>query len=162
MAFLTWLEQTGLAIWVRESTSIWAFPTILTFHTLGMGLLAGAIAMVDLRVLGVAPLLPLTALEQFLRVMWIGFWVNAVSGTLLFMAGATMHAKNPAFYIKMACVVLGMLAAEAVRREVFRHPGHAETGSVTMKGRLLAGASLALWTGAITAGRLMAYVGSTR
>ena len=162
MAFLAWLEQSSFPTWIHESTSIWAFPTILTFHTLGMGLLAGAIAMVDLRILGVVPLLPLSALEPFLRVMWIGFWVNALSGTLLFAASATMHAQNPALYVKLVFVGLGMLTGEALRREVFRRPGNAEPGAVRMKGKILAGVSLALWTGAITAGRLMAYVGPTR
>ena len=162
MAFLMWLEHSSFSTWVRESNSIWVFPTILTFHTLGMGLLAGAVAMADLRILGLVPLVPLAEMERFLRVMWIGFWINAASGTVLFMAGATSHARNPAFYVKMACVVLGMVTAQVMRREVFHRPGHAETGPVAMKGRILAGASLALWTGAITAGRLMAYVGPTR
>ena len=42
MAVLNWLEATGLSTWVREGESIWAFPTILTLHTFGLGLLVGA------------------------------------------------------------------------------------------------------------------------
>ena len=37
-AFLIWLETSALSVWVRESPSVFAFPTILSFHTLGMGI----------------------------------------------------------------------------------------------------------------------------
>ena len=30
---LPWLEATALATWVRESPSLWAYPTVLTLHT---------------------------------------------------------------------------------------------------------------------------------
>jgi len=159
MEFLTWLEQSGFGTWVRESTSLWAFPSILTLHTIGLGLLVGTSAVVDLRILGVAPLIPLAPMERLLPVMWFGFWMNALSGTALFIAGATRHASNPAFYIKMTCVAFGVVNIRLLRRQVFRDSASVEADPVPMKGKILAGTSLALWTGAITAGRLMAYLG---
>jgi len=41
MSYLLWLSRTGPAVWARESESIWAYPTILFLHTLGLGLLVG-------------------------------------------------------------------------------------------------------------------------
>ena len=159
MEFLTQLEGSGFGTWVRESSSIWAFPSILTLHTIGLGLLVGTSAVVDLRILGVAPLIPLASMERFLRVMWLGFWINALSGTALFIAGATRHASNPAFYIKMTCIALGVVNIQMLRRQVFRDAASLEANPVPMRGKILAATSLALWTGAITAGRLMAYIG---
>ena len=36
-----WLEGSALGVWTRESPSIWAYPTILTLHTVGLGVLVG-------------------------------------------------------------------------------------------------------------------------
>jgi hypothetical protein len=156
MEFLTWLENLDFSRWVANSTSIWAYPSVLTLHTIGMGLLVGTIAVVDLRILGVAPVIPLASMENLLPVMWLGFWMNALSGTTLFIAGATRHAANPFFYIKMTCIALGVVNIRLLRRRVFRKSPSVDT-PVPIKNKVLASTSLALWAGAITAGRLMAY-----
>jgi hypothetical protein len=52
--FLIWLESTDFSTWVRESPSLFAFPAILSCHTIGMGLVAGTNAAIALRILGVA------------------------------------------------------------------------------------------------------------
>jgi hypothetical protein len=62
---------------------------------------------VDLRVLGVARGVPLTELKRFVPLMWIGFWLNAASGALLFLAFPTKALTNPVFYIKMF-LILGL------------------------------------------------------
>jgi len=157
MEFLTWLENLSFGRWVANSTSIWAYPSVLTLHTIGMGLLAGTIAIVDLRILGVAPVIPLAPMESFLPVMWLGFWMNALSGTTLLIAGATRHATNPFFYIKMTCIALGVVNIRLLTRRVFRSSISADAAPIPMMDKVLASTSLALWTGAITAGRLMAY-----
>jgi hypothetical protein len=157
MEFLTWLENLDFSRWVANSTSIWAYPSVLTLHTIGMGLLVGTIAVVDLRILGVAPVIPLASMENLLPVMWLGFWMNALSGTTLFIAGATRHAANPFFYIKMTCIALGVANIRLLRRRVFRKSPSVDPAAVRMKNKVLASTSLALWAGAITAGRLMAY-----
>ena len=36
--FFHWLEQTSLSIWVREAPTVWAYPSVLLFHTIGMAL----------------------------------------------------------------------------------------------------------------------------
>ena len=61
---LLWLEQCALPTWVRESGSVWSDPTVLTLHTLGLGVLVGASAVVDLRVLGYARQFPIAGLPN--------------------------------------------------------------------------------------------------
>ena len=94
MALLTWLESTGLSTWVREGESIWAFPTILTLHTFGLGLLVGANTIVNLRLLGIGRRVPLEPLRPLFSVMWGGFWLNAFTGSLLFAADATERGTS--------------------------------------------------------------------
>lgn len=86
---LAWLEATALSIWLRESSTIWAYPTVLTLHTIGLAVLVGASAALDLRLLGFGSAIPLATFAKAFRVIWIGFWINAVSGVLLFGAEAT-------------------------------------------------------------------------
>ena len=69
-------------------------------------------------------------------------------------------AQNPIFFIKMALIVVGVVNMWAMRRQVFRRSGIAASGSFT--GKMLAVTSLVVWAAAITAGRLMAYLGNTR
>ena len=83
MDVFTWLEGSSLSVWVREAPTIWAFATIITLHTFGMGVLVGACAVLDLRLLGVARGIPIGPLSTLYRVMWFGFWLNLVTGSLL-------------------------------------------------------------------------------
>src|SRR5215831_15733233 len=108
MDFLLRIEQSGFCTWVRESPSVWAFPTVLLLHTIGMGLVVGINAGIDLRILGLAPALPLAPLERYLPIYWLGFWVNAVTGVVLLMADATTKATNPDFFVKMGFIVLAV------------------------------------------------------
>ena len=159
MDFLAQLEQSGFSAWVRQSPSVWAYPTILTLHTIGLGFLVGTSSAISLRIIGVGSLMPLAPMGRFFPVMWVGFWINAISGTALFAAGATSKIRNPAFIIKLIFIALAIVNMRLLRRHVFRDRESLGMNPVPIKGRILACTSLFLWAGAITAGRLMAYVG---
>jgi len=160
MDFLQQIEQTWFATWVRESPSIFSFPSILLVHTIGMGLIVGVSAGIDLRILGLAPAVRLAPLEKYLPVLWFGFWANAITGTMLLTADASMKLTNPDFYVKMAFVALSLINLRMMKRQVFRDP-LIDTGKFSSKARFLAWTSLILWLGVITTGRLLAYVGSS-
>ena len=155
-AWFDWIEQTGLSTWLRESTSLLAFPSVIVLHTVGLGFLVGTIVAVDLRILGLASRIPLTPMERFFPVMWAGFWVNAASGVALLIAYPTKAFTDPVFYIKLLCIALGVTSILMIQKHVFGDPSLDER-AVPMKGKILAGASLFFWVGAITAGRLLAY-----
>src|SRR5436190_23433160 len=109
MDFLARLEQTGFSTWVRESSSIFAFPSILLLHTIGMGVVVGINAGIDLRILGLAPAMPLAPMEKFFPLLWVGFWVNAITGAILLAADATTKMTNPDFYVKMGFIALALI-----------------------------------------------------
>ena len=156
MAALTWLEATGLSRWVRESPSLWAFPTILTLHTFGLGLLVGASTVVNLRLLGIGRRMPMAPLSALFNVMWIGLAINAITGSLLFAADATARGTSLLFLAKLVCVAFGIATIVLIKRTVFDDPA-GDTASVAA-GRRLAVLSLLAWTAAITSGRLLAYL----
>ena len=156
MDWLTTLESTRAAAWLRESGSIWAYPTVLTLHPTGMAALVGANWALDLRILGVGGGVPLGALRTLFTAMWIGFWLNAVTGVMLFAADATTKGTTTVFVVKMALVALATIAAVLMKRSVYG--ATLEPVVVPAAARVLAVASIGLWIGAITAGRLMAYL----
>ena len=89
MALLAALEHTAFATWVREANTVWAYPTVLTLHTVGLAVLVGANAAVDLRFLGFGRQIALAEMERFFPAMWAGFWLNAITGAMLFTIDAT-------------------------------------------------------------------------
>jgi hypothetical protein len=150
------LENMPFSTWLRESSSVWAYPTILTLHTLGLAVLVGANWMVDLRVLGVARNIPLSVMAKAFPIMWIGFWINAVSGAMLFAADATSKGATTLFASKLVLIAVGVVLMLRLKRRIY---GREREGAATSGGaRLLAGLSLAVWVAAIAAGRFMAYI----
>ena len=156
MEWLAEIEQSALATWVRESGSIWSYPTILTLHTLGLGILVGANAILDLRLLGWGRRIPLADLDGLSTPMWAGFALNTVTGLLLFAADATTKSTQTIFYVKLAFIIAALVVMTRLNARVFG--GGRDQAAVTPTARALAIASLVLWTGAITAGRFMAYL----
>jgi hypothetical protein len=154
--FFVWLEATPLSIWVRESISVFAFPMILAYHTVGMGFVVGLSAAVDLRILGLARFVPLPELKRYFPVMWAGFWLNAVSGVLLLIAYPTKALTNPLFYVKLLFIALAVWLVRAITRRVFRDP-EAGLGAIAPRVKRLAAASLFCWVVVIFAGRFLAY-----
>ena len=151
------LDQSAFSTWLLSSNSIWAYPTVLTLHTFGMMVLVGAALMVDLRLLGFSRAIPLGSIERLFGVMWGAFWLNLVTGTMLFIADATKRATQPLFIVKLALVALGVYTVVIIKRRIFDAGG--EPVVVTSAARRLAMTSLLVWCAAITAGRLLAYVG---
>jgi len=158
MEFLSRLEQLPFFMWVLQSGSIWAYPTILTVHTVGMGIVAGLTAIICLRLLGMAPALPIKPLEKLLPIIWWSFGINALTGTTLLIADATTKLTNYDFYIKMVFILVGVLVLRSMRTKVFADP-QLDKAPVTSAAKGLAWLSLLSWAGAITAGRLLAYLG---
>src|SRR5262245_56373203 len=157
MDFLSRLEQSGFATWARESNSLFAYPTILFLHTVGMGLVAGISGLIDLRILGCADEIPLIELRRLLPYMWAGFWLNTATGIVLFILDATTKAINPVFYTKMAFIAMAVVLCVIQRRE-FRNPLLGKR-PVETNGKIIAFGSIVCWVAAITAGRLLAYLG---
>ena len=155
MGFLTWLESLPLSVWVHESPSVWAQPTVMTLHTMGMGVLVGASWVLDLRLLGISRSIPLSAFRWVFRAVAISLVVNIVTGVLLFMARASLWGTAFPFLIKILLVVASAATLLPLRSYVLQTPD--DQVEVSSKARRLAIISIAAWAAAITAGRLLAY-----
>lgn len=161
MEFLMWLENSGYATWVREAdylNSTFPYTFLLAQHAIGLAMLVGPNTVLNLRILGIGSSLPVKPMEQFFPVMWVGFWINAITGVLLVPTSAVKFLTDPIFYVKLGAIALAVVILRSIHRHVFRLDAAAlDRTALTGKAKVLAGTSLAMWTIAIVAGRLMAY-----
>jgi len=150
MGFLVWIEESGAGVWIRES--LWGYPIVLSCHAVGMAIVIGIFTMVDLRVLGFARGISMSALDRLYTVAWLGFLLNLISGCLLFTGDAQRFFFQTVFQIKIGLIIIGGISMWFLLRE-FR------IDSDSIKSKSIAVLSLACWFAAIIAGRLTAYVG---
>jgi hypothetical protein len=150
------LEDLSIAVWVRESPSLFAYTLVLSLHAIGLAIVLGTNSLIALRLLGVATAIPLTALRNFYGFIWLGFVVNAVSGLLLFVASANTMGTMPAFWAKMILVFTGMTVALRLKSRYLDSPTLA-SGTVPDGARSMAKVSLVVWCLALIVGRLTGY-----
>lgn len=148
------MQDSAFTDWFLGSDSIWAYPTVLTLHTVGMAMLVGASVVIALRLLQVGAGIPLRRFLPLYRVIWVGFAINLVSGLVLFVTEAADRVVDPVFYIKLASIAAALWVGAIAKRRMVTAD---ETFTASSR-RGLAAASLGLWTVAIVAGRLMAYL----
>jgi len=145
-----WSDANGFLIWLRESPSIWAYPTVFFVHTIGLIFTAGASIVVSARALGAARQLPMAPFARAFSAIWIGVWLTVVSGLILLAADIETKLTNRLFPVKMTLVVCAVALLVVLRRRVEQSNDSAST-------RTLAAASLLCWLGAVAAGRFLAY-----
>jgi hypothetical protein len=115
-----------------------------------MGLAVGVNIAMALRLLGIAQNVPPEELRRFDPVMWLGFWLNTMSGVLLLLGYPTKALTNPVFYLKLSLIGVGMWLFFVMRRRLAESP-------LRSSGRLIGAVALACWASAVTSGRLLAY-----
>lgn len=149
------IETTQLGLWLRESPSVWAFPMVLTLHTVGLAVLIGASWVLDLRLLGIGRHVPLSAFRWVFPTVAVGLVVNLLTGVLLFIKNASTWGVALPFFVKMALVVASVATLLPIRSIVMRSSD--EQLDAGGNARMLAVASILAWSAAVTAGRLLAY-----
>jgi hypothetical protein len=147
----SWLGEFMRAYW-------WPFPAAETLHFIGLSLLIGSLAVIDLRLLGFAKGLSIRAIHRLLLWTWIGFGINLVTGILFIFAQASFYYPNPSFWIKMVLILLAGANAlwfeTTVRRDLDTSPDGSEASG---QAKAIAGISMALWISVIFFGRFIMY-----
>src|ERR1700740_2812612 len=105
-ALLKFLEASRLAAKIRDS--VFLFPMLESTHVIGLALVFGTIAIIDLRLLGIA-----SAQRSFQRMAseilkwtWGAFALTALTGSLMFITNASVYYHNVFFRTKMLLLVL--------------------------------------------------------
>jgi hypothetical protein len=112
----------------------WIFPVVESIHVIGLAAFVGTVVLEDLRALGL----------RFPDTRNLKPWTHAglaamlLTGAAMFFSDNSRYLHNPAFQVKIALLVLALMAHFTLRR----------SGS-----RFAAGLSLALWTCVVLAAR---------
>jgi hypothetical protein len=151
------LEQSGFAAAIRQST--WIYPVANVGHIIALVCFAGAVAVMDLRLLGaLSAAAPLPLILRARRFAAAAFFGLAATGFLLFSAEAGHVAINPVFQLKIALVALGLLNTIVFELATKRWIATLPAGAATPLPARAAGLfSLAVWLAVAASGRTIAY-----
>jgi len=160
--FLQFVQDTAIATAIREGESL--FPWIECVHVLALTLVIGSIAIVDLRLIGMASrertVLQTTA--SVLPVTWTAFLFAALTGGLLFASNATTYAHNFYFQVKMALIALAGLNMATYHLFLNRGADSWQTAALTpLRARVIGGLSLCLWIAVVAFGRWIGFTINT-
>ena len=136
------LEQMS---WVKTfSTTGWMYASVSVIHYLTMFWFIGSMALIDLRVMGMAARKRnLTELStQIFPWAWTGFVLAIISGFLMFTADAGDWAPDPVFHVKLVMIILSVVFAILVQRGA---PKWAELPEIPVSAKVIAGIGLLLW-----------------
>jgi hypothetical protein len=160
--FLQWLQDSSIATAIREGET--AFPWIECVHVLALTVVIGSIAIVDLRLLGVASrdrgVAQTTA--GVLPVTWTAFVFAVTTGGLMFASNATVYAHNSYFQFKMALIALAGINMAVYHLFLNRGVDTWHTAAATpLRARVVGGLSLCLWIAIAAFGRWIGFTINT-
>lgn len=152
----TALQASDFAHTLR--TSIWLYPLVNIGHVIGIALLFGAIAPLDLRLIGCWKSVPLDHLTRTLiPVAMAGLALAALTGSLLFATRPLDYIHEPLFGTKMALILAAVLNALVLRGSRQWKLVQVTNDGPRLAWRIAAIVSIALWLSVITIGRLIGY-----
>lgn len=155
----TSLLDSRLNQWIQET--YWLWPILEIIHFIGLSLLLGGLIVIDLRMAGHVRSLNPVATHKLLPVVLLGFGLNLCTGILFFYGDPMRYAVNIGFQIKMVLIILAGLNALLYYWKVAPTMSDWDESTVSPPiAKIVAYASLGLWTGVLLCGRLIPYVGT--
>jgi len=154
----TWLKATWLSSAVIGYPWIW--PTCETLHFMGLAILVGTVAVLDLRMLGIGKGLAISPIHGLIRWGIAGFLINLVTGILFFVGTPEQYIGNFAFYMKMILIVLAGANVGVFYLTIYGQVERLEPDEAApLSAKIIAATSLLLWAGVIFFGRMLSFLG---
>jgi hypothetical protein len=156
--FASWLGATPLTAFIENEA--WVVPTVQVVHILAITVVMGAVAVINLRILGVIErgqsIGSLAA--RFVPPSAAAIVVLALTGFLMVAGEPTRAIFRYVFWAKMALLAL-VLAVTAIMLGGLTAGGIAADPSARAPAayRVLAGLALLMWLAIIVAGRWIGY-----
>lgn len=155
------IEASALGQAMRQW--LWLYPGVEIVHIVGIALLFGSIAVLDLRLLGLSRDIPARRLARHV-LPWTAasFLLIVPSGLAMFVAHATEFIQSGVFVLKMCLILAAGLNAALFHTITFRTSDVWDAKEMRAlppppSARLAGALSLVLWTSVIACGRLLAY-----
>jgi hypothetical protein len=134
----------------------WGWPSIESIHYVGLAVLLGTVGLFDLRMLGMARGVPMSAFHKLVPFGVIAYISNVLTGSLFFVSAPDQYMYNPAFQLKVLC----MLVAAANVAVFYSTTAKAVKAlgpqdDAPMHAKIIAAISLMSWIGVIIFGRII-------
>jgi hypothetical protein len=154
LSFFQWCEQSGIGDTIRRSS--WLFPLIEAIHLLGLGMIGGAVLVVDLRLLGLGLRHESAAKVARDAQPWLvgSLILMITTGGLLFLSEAIKCYYHEAFWFKMASLLLAIVFTFTIQRKVIMA---GETRLRPVWSKVVALVSVVLWSGVGIGGRWIGF-----
>jgi hypothetical protein len=151
------LEQSGFSAGIRQSP--WLYPTANVGHIVALVFLAGALAVMDVRLLGgFAATEPAPVLARARLFAIAALAGMAVTGFMLFAAEASHLALNPVFRLKLVLVGAGLVNVAIYEFWARRAVESLPAGAAMPAAAKIAGfVSIGIWVAVAACGRAIAY-----
>lgn len=139
--------------------SIYGYPIMITLHSLGLAIMVGLSVVLCLRVLGLFSAIPYSSLYRLLKVAWIGFIINFLSGSALFANSATAFIVDWVFLTKMSMVIIGAILVAVMQSMIKTVLATGNPEAAAGNGlKIVASLTITAWSIAMVAGRFIAYL----
>ena len=150
--FFEWMQGLALSAFFLES--VWPTPIVQCIHLVAVSVFAGALLLVDLRLLGTG--LTMVSIPRVARAAqpWLvgSFGVLVLTGIPQMTSTAMKQYYSPFFWWKMQAVFIGLVVTFLIRRHIAsKEEGH--YGPVWPK--VVGVTSIALWTSVTIGARLI-------
>ena len=150
--FFEWLNNLAVSRAINES--LWIFAVVQAFHLVALAVFAGALLMVDLRLLGGGfTQQPVARVARDAR-PWLIWSLAAlvVTGIPQLMSNASREYFSDYFWFKMYVLVVALIFTFTIRQWVAQRDDARATGPVA---KLVGLASIILWSGVAIPARLI-------
>jgi hypothetical protein len=152
-ALLGFSQRTGIFAFMH---TMWGWPAVETLHFLGLSLLIGTVGLFDLRMMGVARGIPMSALHKLVPWGVAGYMLNVMTGVMFVTSAPDQYLFNPAFQTKLALMAIAGINVLFFYRFVFGPVKHAGADAAAPRAaKVVATISLCSWVGIIVCGRLI-------
>ena len=154
--FCLWLSATPISQWIQDA--FWVIPTVQTVHIVSIAIVMTSMAMLDLRLVGIAgrrqSLTDMAA--RFLPWVWVALLILLCSGSILIVAEPGRELINQVFWLKMSLLAAALALTWTFQHMLRRSSTYWDRNRTAAI--LLGSVSLVIWVGIIGAGRWIAYV----
>jgi hypothetical protein len=155
-------DVAHIAAWGRDVGAVglvdsaWGWAIAESIHFCGICLLFAAVAMFDLRLMGLVRGISLPALHRLVPLGVLGFLLCVTSGTLFVLTQPGLYLYNPAWQIKMLLLLIAginmvLFYVTAFRRVSLLRPD----ATPALAARVFGAVSVLGWVGAVAAGRVI-------
>ena len=155
-AFAKWIGSTPSHTLMTRTT--WAWPAAESIHFIGLSFLMGTVGLFDLRLLGLAKSIPMTALHKLIPFGVMGWLLNLTTGIMFFSGAPDQYMYNPSFQLKFMFMSLAGLNVLFFYLFTFRKVKALGPGDgAPLSAKIAGGASLTFWIGVMTCGRMLTF-----